>query len=172
MSAPSIQLGSKWFRRMVRDPAHLGFQPGDRRVHRGRVLSRPKTRLRARTRATRSAWRRRHSFPGPPAPSAHRATAAPQWSSCAERKNASAISIDVRRGAFASFGRALRRPSGLAPFIDRHFKTSSYGSIYRSRMSQLSVAHPTMKSRLYFRATLPDAASHEWSEHNAADRRA
>jgi hypothetical protein len=31
-----------------------------------------------------------------------------------------AIPVDARRGACASFGRALRRPFGLAPFIIRH----------------------------------------------------
>ena len=31
---------------------------------------------------------------------------------------------------------------GLPPFIDRHLYTSGYGSIYRSRMSHLTVPHP------------------------------
>ena len=30
------------------------------------------------------------------------------------------IPVDARRGAYASFGGALRRPFGLAPFIIRH----------------------------------------------------
>src|ERR1039458_7515608 len=54
--------------------------------------------------------------------------------------------IDARRGASASYLGALRRPLGLAPFIDRHLKTSGCGSIYRSRMSQLTVTHPTRKT--------------------------
>jgi len=30
------------------------------------------------------------------------------------------IPVDARRGTYASFGGALRRPFGLAPFITRH----------------------------------------------------
>jgi len=48
--------------------------------------------------------------------------------------------LDARGGAFASFGRALWR--GLPPFINRHLFTSGCGSIYRSRMSHLTVPHP------------------------------
>src|SRR5271166_4244722 len=54
------------------------------------------------------------------------------------------ICIDARGGAFAGFGRALQRPFGLAHVINRHFKTSGCGAIYRSRMSQLSVPHPKL----------------------------
>src|ERR1700692_532688 len=55
-------------------------------------------RLRAHARATRSAWRSRHSSPAPPVPTARPATVAPQTPSCAERKNA--------------WGHSHRRPKG------------------------------------------------------------
>src|SRR6202051_209670 len=55
-------------------------------------------RLRAHARATRSAWRSRHSSPAPPVPAARRATVAPQSPSCAEQKNA--------------WGHSHRRPKG------------------------------------------------------------
>jgi hypothetical protein len=38
---------------------------------------------------------------------------------------------------------ALRRPFELAPVIIRHVKHSGSGSIYLSRVSQLSVPHPS-----------------------------
>ena len=88
--------------------------------------------------------RRRHSFPGPQDPAALRATDAPLWPSCAERKTLRPISFAARGGAFASFGRALRRPFGLPPFINRHLFTSGCVSIYRSRMSHLTVPHPSV----------------------------
>jgi hypothetical protein len=53
------------------------------------------------------------------------------------------ICIDARGSAFASFDRALRYPIGLPPFIDRHLYTSGCGSIYHSRMSHLTVPHPS-----------------------------
>src|SRR5208337_652325 len=81
-----------------------------RRVHRARVLSRPKPRLRARARAILSAWRRRHSFPGPPAPAAGRATVAPLWPSCAERKNASADLHRRPRGRFRQLWESAPAP--------------------------------------------------------------
>src|SRR3954469_5223213 len=43
----------------------------------------------SRDRATRLAWRWRHSFAGPPGPAARRATVARRSRSCAERKSAS-----------------------------------------------------------------------------------
>src|SRR6476661_661647 len=46
-------------------------------------------RLPTRDRATRSAWRSRHSSPGPPVPAARRATVAPRSPSFVERKSAS-----------------------------------------------------------------------------------
>ncbi len=52
------------------------------------------------------------------------------------------------------FGRALQRPFGLAHVINRHFKTSGCGAIYRSRMSQLSVPHPTQLAFFFYPSTL------------------
>jgi hypothetical protein len=40
-------------------------------------------------------------------------------------------------------------PIGLPPFIDRHLYTSGCGSIYRSRMSHLTVPHPGEHGREY-----------------------
>jgi hypothetical protein len=56
------------------------------------------------------------------------------------------ICIDARGGASASHEGALRRPLGLDPCIIRHFQTSSCGEIDPSRMSQLTVPHPTGSS--------------------------
>src|SRR5665811_1038182 len=60
-----------------------------RRDHRVCVLSRPQPRLQGHDLATRSAWRRTHSFVGPPDPAARRATVARRSPSCAEPKSAS-----------------------------------------------------------------------------------
>ena len=59
-------------------------------------------------RATRLAWRSRHSSPGPPVPVARRATVARQSPSCAERKNASGHSRQRPKGR-------LRQLWGSAP---------------------------------------------------------
>ena len=40
-------------------------------------------------------------------------------------------------------GRALRRPLGLQPCINRHFRNLQLRFNYRSQMSQLTVTHPT-----------------------------
>ena len=38
----------------------------------------------------------------------------------------------------------LTPEGGLAPFINRHLFTSGCGSIYRRRMSHLTVPHPIL----------------------------
>ena len=40
------------------------------------------------------------------------------------RKALRTIPVDARKGAYASFGGALRRPFGLEPFINRHLYNS------------------------------------------------
>src|SRR3954453_21976051 len=59
------------------------------RSSRSRSFKAVAARLQARDRATRLAWRWRHSFPGPPGPAARRATVARRSRSFAERKSAS-----------------------------------------------------------------------------------
>jgi hypothetical protein len=49
------------------------------------------------------------------------------------------IFFDARKGTFADFGGALRRPFALTPFIERHRYISGCWPIYRDRMSHLTV---------------------------------
>jgi hypothetical protein len=49
-----------------------------------------------------------------------RAASDPRWPLALNKKPLRTIPVDARRGTYASFGRALRRPFGLAPFITRH----------------------------------------------------
>src|SRR5262249_7272224 len=63
-------------------------------------------------RATRSAWRSRHSSPAPPVPAARRATAARQSPSCAEQKSAWGHSRRCPKGQ-------LRQLWGSAPALLR-----------------------------------------------------
>jgi len=59
------------------------------------------------------------------------------------------ICIDARGTPSPALGERSGGPIGLPPFIDRHLYTSGCGSIYRSRMSHLTVPHPGEHGREY-----------------------
>ena len=67
--------------------------------------------------------------------------------------------IDARGGACASYGGALRRPLGLQPCTNRHFRNLRLRFNYRSQMSQLTVTHPTAEEqeRSYRREAMEQA---------------
>jgi hypothetical protein len=104
------------------DLAHLGFQPGDLVVaviafafFQGRSRACERTLAPLGQPGDRDIRLPRHQF---------QRLAAQQSRDnrhlALNRKALGAIPVDARRGAHASFGGALRRPFGLAPFIIRH----------------------------------------------------